>query len=178
MSESEIFEQPAPEIPIPKPRKKRVMTEEQRAKALDNLKKGRETIKQRRMMKNKAPVAIEIEKNPEPKKPKIDVHIGDSNEDIDDEIKNLRAEIVKFKNEKLNQDRTSMLKEMKHDLAELRKEKKQATQEPPIEKKERVALPVEPVKPKEQPKTQVVSPPIQLPTPSTRRAYNVAPWVL
>jgi hypothetical protein len=169
MSDNEIFEVPQEEVqqvaePTPKPaRKKREMTEAQRQQALENLKKGRETARKNRLLKNKT------------EKPNVSMDIA-KEPNIDSEIKVLRDQISQITNERKNKERQDLLKQMKAEIDELRKEQKEQKASPVIKQPERKPAPKP--EPKSEPKQQAPPPqPVQPAQPQIRKLYSSAPWV-
>jgi hypothetical protein len=110
---AELKDEPS-KLPPKKPRKKRILTDEQRAKAIENLKKGRLTAQANRERKKKLKQIEKEEKrkqedkkisefeskkkapkkDPEPEPPMPKEPKGKSSEDYENEIKALREQLA------------------------------------------------------------------------------------
>ena len=181
----EVFEKPVPDAEgtrsVKKPRKKRVMTEEQKEKLREQLKKGRETA-----MKNRQKKALGRKIDKEQKEKELDEKIAtkilgknkheDDIEDLKNQIKELRAS--QGNSDEVKQLRAE-LKQLKDGInQEIEKAKsrfKVTTQEP--EKKSNIKLDIVenavPEKPREE-KPVEAPPPVIKPRKvfSTRKGFS------
>ena len=174
----EVFEKPVQEK---KPRKKRVMTEEQKEKLREQLKKGRETA-----MKNRQKKALGRKIDKEEKEKELDKKIATKilgKNKHEDDIENLKLEIKELR---ASQGNSQEVKQLREELKELKlginqeiekaKSRFKVTKvEEPPEKKSNVKLEVtekpEPEKPREE-KPIEAPPPKPLKVFSTRKGFS------
>lgn len=161
----QLFEVP-PDEPKPKKKARKPISAEQRQRLLDNLKKGRETSRQKReQVKKTSKEETPKPQEPEPKQTFAIPHTipADNSKELELQIKEMRLMINEYRRERENEKKEAELKDLRAQLKELMAVKKE------VKAEEKRAEKVELIRPKTpEPEPTPPPPPLKIVTTSRR----------